>query len=76
MGRPRKYARVAEGTPKPREMRAIASDLPARAWRRYPIKEGAKGTIEAEFALVAREALDEARQARCGGVGGLSPRHG
>jgi SRSO17 transposase len=52
MGRPRKYARVAEGTPKPCEMRAIASDLPARAWRRYPIKEGAKGTIEAEFAFV------------------------
>src|SRR5919108_3127372 len=52
MGRPRKYARGAEGTPKPREVRVIASDLPARAWRRSIIKEGTQGVIEAEFAFV------------------------
>jgi SRSO17 transposase len=52
MGRPRKHARVAAGTPKPREVRRIAEQLVASAWRRYRIKEGAKGTIEADFAFL------------------------
>jgi SRSO17 transposase len=51
-GRPRKYPRVVEGTPPRQEGRQIAAALPERAWRRYRIKEGAKGTIEAEFAFV------------------------
>jgi SRSO17 transposase len=52
MGRPRKYARAVDGTPKPREVRQIAQELPATAWRRYTIKEGTKGSIEAEFAFL------------------------
>jgi SRSO17 transposase len=51
-GRPRKYARVAEETEPRQEARAIAAGLPERAWRRYRIKEGAKGTVEAEFAFI------------------------
>jgi SRSO17 transposase len=51
MGRPRKHARVVEGTPPRQEARAIAAGLPEHAWRRYRIKEGSKGTIEAEFAF-------------------------
>jgi SRSO17 transposase len=51
-GRPRKDPRVVEGTPPRQEGRQIAAALPERAWRRYRIKEGAKGTIEAEFAFV------------------------
>jgi SRSO17 transposase len=53
MGRPRKYPRVVEGTPARQELRQIAGALAERAWRRYPINEGAKGTIEAAFAFVA-----------------------
>jgi SRSO17 transposase len=52
MGRPRKYARAVEGTPKPREVRQMAQALPATAWRRYTIQEGAKGRIEAECACL------------------------
>jgi SRSO17 transposase len=53
MGRPRTYPRVVEGTAPRQEVRQIAAALSERAWRRYAIKEGAKGTIEAEFAVVA-----------------------
>jgi hypothetical protein len=52
-GRPRKYARVAAGAPKAQEVRQIAARLPARAWRRFTIKEGSKGPIEADFAVKA-----------------------
>jgi SRSO17 transposase len=52
LGRPRKYARVAAGTPRAAEVRQIAAQLPARVWRRYPIKEGSKGPIAADFAFV------------------------
>ena len=52
MGRPRTHARVAEATEPRQEARAIAAGLPARAWRRERIKEGAKGAVEAEFAFV------------------------
>jgi SRSO17 transposase len=51
-GRSRKYPRVVEGTPPRQQVRALAAGLPAHAWRRYTIKEGAKGPIEAEFAFV------------------------
>jgi SRSO17 transposase len=52
LGRPRKHARVAVGTPRAEEVRQIAARLPARAWRRSTIKEGSKGPIEADFACV------------------------
>lgn len=52
MGRPRLHARTTEGTPSPQTVRAIAAALPASAWRRYPIKAGAKGEITADFAFV------------------------
>jgi SRSO17 transposase len=51
-GRPRKHPRVVAGAPKAEEVRQVAARLPARAWRRYPIKEGSKGPIEADFAFV------------------------
>jgi SRSO17 transposase len=52
MGRPRKHARVAAETAPRQEARATAAGLPKRAWRRYRIKEGAKGAVEAEFAFI------------------------
>lgn len=52
MGRPRQSARVVAGTPPRREVGHIAAQLPERAWRCYTIKEGTKGSIQAEFALV------------------------
>jgi SRSO17 transposase len=52
LGRPRKYARVAAGVPKAQEVRQLAARLAARAWRRFTIKEGSKGPIEADFAFV------------------------
>jgi len=51
MGRPRKHPRVVAGASKAEEVRQLAARLPARAWRRYPIKEGSKGPIEAAFAF-------------------------
>jgi len=51
-GRPRTRARAAVGTPKPQEVRDLAAALPASAWRRYPIKAGAKGEIAADFAFL------------------------
>jgi SRSO17 transposase len=51
MGRPRSGARVARNEPAPREVRQIGKSLPARAWKRYTIKEGAKGPIAADFAF-------------------------
>jgi hypothetical protein len=51
-GRPRTKARVVEGTAPRLEARVLAERLPPRAWRRYRIKEGAKGESEAEFAFV------------------------
>jgi SRSO17 transposase len=67
-GRPRKYARVAAGAPKAQEVRQIAARLPARAWRRFTIKEGSKGPIEADFAFVR---VTRARRGRPGLAGWL-----
>jgi len=50
-GRPRTRPRAAPGTPKPQEVRALARAVPASAWRRSRIKEGAKGEIAADFAF-------------------------
>jgi SRSO17 transposase len=52
LGRPRKGAMVAKGTPPAQEVRQLAAALPARAWQRYTIKEGSKGPIEADFAFL------------------------
>jgi SRSO17 transposase len=52
LGRPRKYPRLAAGEAKAQEVGQIAAQLPTRAWQRYTIKEGSKGPIEAQFALV------------------------
>ena len=68
LGRPRKHARVAAGTPRAAEVRQIAGQLPARAWRRYPIKEGSKGPIAADFAFVR---VTRARRGRPGLAGWL-----
>jgi SRSO17 transposase len=68
MGRPRKYARVAAGAPKAQEVRQIAARLPARAWRRSPIKAGSKGPIAADFAFVR---VTRARRGRPGLSGWL-----
>jgi SRSO17 transposase len=57
-GRPRSGARVARNEkniillPKPQEVRQIGASLPKKAWKRYTIKEGAKGPIAADFAFV------------------------
>jgi SRSO17 transposase len=67
-GRPRKHARVAAGTPRAEEVRQIAAQLPARAWRRYTIKEGSKGPIVADFACVR---VTRARRGRPGLAGWL-----
>jgi SRSO17 transposase len=63
MGRPRKYARVAAGAPKAQEVRQLAARLPTGAWRRFTIKEGSKGPIEADFAFVR---VTRARRGRPG----------
>jgi SRSO17 transposase len=67
-GRPRKYARVAAGAPQAQEVRQIAARLPARAWRRFTIKQGSKGPIEADFAFVR---VIRARRGRPGLAGWL-----
>jgi SRSO17 transposase len=51
-GRPRKPPRVVAGAPQAEEGRQVAARLPARAWRRDPIKEGSNGPLEADFAVV------------------------
>jgi SRSO17 transposase len=68
LGRPRKHARVAAGTPRAEEVRQIAARLPALAWRRFTIKEGGKGPIEADFAFVR---VTRARRGRPGLAGWL-----
>jgi SRSO17 transposase len=51
-GRPRSGPRVAKKEPPPQEVRQIGAWLPAEAWKRFTIKEGAKGPITADFAFV------------------------
>ena len=51
-GRSRSGPRVARNEPAPQEVRNIGSGLPAKAWKRFTIKEGAKGPITADFAFV------------------------
>jgi SRSO17 transposase len=51
-GRPRSGPRVAKKEPAPQEVRQIGAGLPAETWKRFTIKEGAKGPIIADFAFV------------------------
>lgn len=51
-GRPRSGPRVSRNQPAAQELRQMAAKLPAEAWKRYTIKEGAKGLISADFAFV------------------------
>lgn len=51
-GRPRKHPRRAPGQPKAEALGEVAQRLSPRAWRRYTIKEGSKGPIEADFAFL------------------------
>jgi SRSO17 transposase len=52
LGRPRAGARVAPDTPDALEVRQIAAHLAGHRWRRYTIKDGSQGPIEADFAFV------------------------
>ena len=52
MGRPRIHPRVAPSAPRPVELRGLAAQLPRSAWQRWTIKEGSRGPLEADFAIV------------------------
>src|SRR5262249_19249177 len=51
-GRPRSWPRVAKNEPAPQEVRQLGAAMPAEAWKRFTIQDGAKCPITAEFALV------------------------
>lgn len=51
-GRPRSGPRVAKNEPAPQEVRTLAGQWPAKGWKRYTIKEGARGPITADFAFM------------------------
>jgi len=51
-GRPRIYPRVKLSAPRPLEMRTLVAQLPRAAWHRRKIKEGSKGPIMVELALM------------------------
>lgn len=51
-GRPRLGPRVAREELPPKQVREIGTSLPAKAWKQFTIKEGAKGPITADFAFV------------------------
>jgi SRSO17 transposase len=52
LGRPRAGARVAPDTPAAVEVRHLAAHVSRRHWRRYKIKDGSQGPVEADFAFV------------------------
>lgn len=58
-GRPPTRERLAPGEPKRRRVDEIASSLPGSGWQAYIIKEGSKGPIAAEFALLRVVAVRE-----------------
>lgn len=64
MGRPRTRPRATAGAPKPQELRDIAAALPPTAWRRYPIKAGAKGPVAAACSHAALTADRHKRRRR------------
>jgi SRSO17 transposase len=51
-GRPRSGPRVARNQPAAHEVSQMAAEAPTGVWKRYTIKEGAKGPISADFAFV------------------------
>jgi SRSO17 transposase len=51
-GRPRKYPRVASGTPEPVAVAQVAGLLPQQAWTVQELKQGTKGPIQAHIACV------------------------
>lgn len=60
-GRPPTRPQLAEGEPAAQTVAALAQALPADAWRRFTMKEGAKGPLVADFAcrpvVAVRQAL-------------------
>ncbi len=58
-GRKPTLLRVQAGEPKAQRVDAVLADLPAQAWTRHLIKEGSKGPIVADFALVRVVAVRE-----------------
>ncbi len=51
-GRPPSKERLAPDAPPPLRVDAIAAQVPPAAWGRYQLKEGAKGPMVAEFAVL------------------------
>src|SRR5262249_24543721 len=51
-GRPRSGPRVARNEPAPQEVRQLGAAMPAEAWKRFTIQDGAKCPITADFAFV------------------------
>jgi len=56
-GRPARRERVAVNAPPPIRVDELAAQLPRKAWRKYRVKDGEKGPIEAEFAFVRAVAV-------------------
>ena len=56
-GRPPSRERVVEGAPPPIRVDELAARLPSTAWRKYRVKDGEKGPIEAQFAFVRAVAV-------------------
>ena len=59
LGRPRLHTRVVKSAPAPREIRELAAQLPASAWKTYVIKEGSRGPLRAEFAFLRLVKVEE-----------------
>jgi len=56
-GRPPLRERLAPGAAPAMRVDELAAQLPRRAWRKYRVKEGEKGPIEARFAFVRAVAV-------------------
>ena len=56
-GRPPSRERVVADAPPPMRVDELAAQLPRRAWRKYWVKDGEKGPIEARFAFVRAVAV-------------------
>ncbi len=57
MGPARTRPRVARSAPAPREVKALAANLPKSQWTRRVIKQGSKGPLVAEFAFLRATTL-------------------
>lgn len=56
-GRRPSRERLAPGAPQPIRVDELAAQLPKRAWRKYLVKDGEKGPIQARFAFVRAVAV-------------------